>query len=249
MLVENKINVRNLSVAYQGKKALEEIEVSINPKKITGIIGPNGAGKSTFMKALLEMIPKQSGVIRFADKTVRQVRQEIAYVAQRNELDLSFPIDVLGVVLLGTYPLLSIGQRPGKKEKERAKQALKKVRMEAYETRQISELSGGQLQRIFIARALAQGATWIFLDEPFVGIDAVSEKKIFAILKEMREEGKTIIIVHHDLHKVEEYFDDVILLNKQLVAVGPVDQVFTADNLQLAYGEVIGQLVKGEKNV
>ena len=240
------ISIKQLTVAYQGKLALKEIEVAIQSKKITGIIGPNGAGKSTFIKAVLELIPKLSGDIIFGEHSLKEARKKIAYVEQRNELDLSFPIDVLGVVLLGTYPSLKLGQRPGKKEKVQAKQALKKVGMEMYEKRQISELSGGQLQRVFIAKALTQKAEWIFLDEPFVGIDAVSEKKIFSILQELQAEGKTIVIVHHDLHKVEEYFDEVILLNKQLVAAGPVLETFTSENLKIAYGEVIGQLVKGE---
>ena len=241
------IEIQNISAAYQGKSALEAIDLNIQPKQITGIIGPNGAGKSTLMKAILELIPKRSGEIFFGGQPIRKVRKQIAYVEQRNELDLSFPIDVSGVVLLGTYPSLKIGQRPGKKEKMRAKQALEKVGMSDYEKRQISELSGGQLQRVFLARALAQGAEWIFLDEPFVGIDAVSEKKIFSLLKELKKSGKTIIIVHHDLHKVEEYFDELILLNKTLIASGPVAKTFTSENLQAAYGEVIGQLVKGEE--
>lgn len=241
------INIQQLTVAYQGKLALNEVDVMIQPKKITGIIGPNGAGKSTFMKAILALIPKVSGEISFGDSLLKEARKKIAYVEQRNELDLSFPIDVLGVVLLGTYPSLRLGQRPGKKEKERAQQALEKVGMASYGKRQISELSGGQLQRVFIARALAQQAEWIFLDEPFVGIDAVSEKKIFSILKELKAAGKTIIIVHHDLHKVTEYFDEVILLNQQLIAAGPVATTFTSENLKIAYGEVIGQLVKGAK--
>lgn len=239
------IEIQSLSAAYQGKLALKAINLKIQQKQITGIIGPNGAGKSTLMKAILELIPKQSGEIFFGGQSINKVRKQVAYVEQRSELDLSFPIDVLGVVLLGTYPSLNIGQRPGKKEKIRAKQALEKVGMSEYEKRQISELSGGQLQRIFLARALAQGAEWIFLDEPFVGIDAVSEKKIFSLLKELKKSGKTIVIVHHDLHKVAEYFDDVILLNKVLIASGPVSEVFTSKNLQVAYGEVIGQLVKG----
>lgn len=242
---EASINIQQLTVAYQGKLALNEVDVMIQPKKITGIIGPNGAGKSTFMKAILALIPKVSGEISFGGSLLKEARKKIAYVEQRNELDLSFPIDVLGVVLLGTYPSLRLGQRPGKKE--RAHQALEKVGMASYAKRQISELSGGQLQRVFIARALAQQAEWIFLDEPFVGIDAVSEKKIFAILKELKAAGKTIIIVHHDLHKVTEYFDEVILLNQQLIAAGPVATTFTSENLKIAYGEVIGQLVKGAK--
>ncbi|MDQ8272048.1 metal ABC transporter ATP-binding protein [Enterococcus faecium] len=239
------IVIQDLSAAYQGKTVLKTINLTINPQKITGIIGPNGAGKSTFMKSLLELIPATTGKVTFSGQPVNSVRKKIAYVEQRSKLDLSFPIDVLGVVLLGTYPSLRIGQRPGKKEKERARQALKKVGMEEYAKRQISELSGGQLQRVFIARALAQGAEWIFLDEPFVGIDALSERKIFDILQELKNSGKTILIVHHDLHKVEEYFDEVILLNKQLIASGPVQEVFTSKNLQLAYGEIIRHLVKG----
>ena len=218
------IVIQDLSAAYQGKTVLKTINLTINPQKITGIIGPNGAGKSTFMKSLLELIPATTGKVTFSGQPVNSV---------------------LGVVLLGTYPSLRIGQRPGKKEKERARQALKKVGMEEYAKRQISELSGGQLQRVFIARALAQGAEWIFLDEPFVGIDALSERKIFDILQELKNSGKTILIVHHDLHKVEEYFDEVILLNKQLIASGPVQEVFTSKNLQLAYGEIIRHLVKG----
>ena len=228
------IVIQDLSAAYQGKTVLKTINLTINPQKITGIIGPNGAGKSTFMKSLLELIPATTGKVTFSGQPVNSVRKKIAYVEQRSELDLSFPIDVLGVVLLGTYPSLRIGQRPGKKEKERARQALKKVGMEEYAKRQISELSGGQLQRVFIARALAQGAEWIFL-----------ERKIFDILQELKNSGKTILIVHHDLHKVEEYFDEVILLNKQLIASGPVQEVFTSKNLQLAYGEIIRHLVKG----
>lgn len=239
------IAIQDLSAAYQGKTVLKTINLTIKSQKITGIIGPNGAGKSTFMKALLELIPASTGKVTFSGQPVKSVRKKIAYVEQRSELDLSFPIDVLGVVLLGTYPSLRIGQQPGKKEKERARQALKKVGMEDYAKRQISELSGGQLQRVFIARALAQGAEWIFLDEPFVGIDALSERKIFDILQELKNSGKTILIVHHDLHKVEEYFDEVVLLNKQLIASGPVQEVFTSKNLQLAYGEIIGHLVKG----
>ena len=241
------ISVENLSVAYQGKIALKNISLTIQSEKMTGIIGPNGAGKSTFMKSLLELIPKSSGTVTFSGQSVKEVRKKIAYVEQRSAMDLSFPIDVFGVVLLGTYPSLRIGKRPGKLEKERATQALVKVGMEKFANRQISELSGGQLQRVFIARALTQGAEWIFLDEPFVGIDAVSEKKIFSILQELRAAGKTILIVHHDLHKVTEYFDEVILLNRELIAAGMVQETFTSNNLQLAYGEVIGQLVKGEQ--
>ncbi|EPH93204.1 putative manganese transport system ATP-binding protein MntA [Enterococcus faecalis 13-SD-W-01] len=231
-----KINVENLTVSYHKQPVFEQLSVEIAPHKLTGIIGPNGAGKSTFMKALLGLVPKNDGKITLGGKPLRTYQKEIAYIEQRTKLDTSFPIDVFGVVLMGTYPSLKIGRRPRKQEKERAKQALEKVGMEDYAKRQIGELSGGQLQRVLIARALVQEAQWLFLDEPFAGIDAVSEKLIFDLLKELKEEGKSIVIVHHDLHKVADYFDDVILLNKGVVAYGSVPETFTLKNLNQAYG-------------
>jgi ABC-type Mn2+/Zn2+ transport system ATPase subunit len=235
---KQKINVENLTVSYHKQPVFENLAVEIAPHKLTGILGPNGAGKSTFMKALLGLVPKNAGKITLGDQPLRTYQKEIAYIEQRTKMDTSFPIDVFGVVLMGTYPSLKIGRRPGKTEKERAKQALIKVGMENYAKRQIGELSGGQLQRVLIARALVQEAQWLFLDEPFAGIDAVSEKLIFDLLRELKEEGKSIVIVHHDLHKVSDYFDDVILLNKGVIAYGPVSETFTLKNLNQAYGMI-----------
>ncbi|MBU5365147.1 metal ABC transporter ATP-binding protein [Enterococcus devriesei] len=238
------IRVKDLTVAYRGKIALKKVNVTLSPGKLTGIVGPNGAGKSTLMKGILELVPTQSGTILYGADKLKKQRKKIAYVEQRQDIDLSFPIDVFGVVLFGTYPHLKLFQRPGKKEKAFASDCLAKVGLSEFAERQISELSGGQLQRVFIARALAQQAEWILLDEPFAGIDATSEKIIIELLKELRDEGKSIVIVHHDLHKVTDYFDEVILLNKGLIASGPVNQTYTTKNMEKTYGSEITQMLQ-----
>ena len=240
------IQVDNLSVNYAGNKAIHDIDLTIPTGHITGIIGPNGAGKSTLVKSLLGLIDYQ-GTVTFGEKKLKQVQKNIAYVEQRQELDLSFPINVFDTVLLGTYPKLGLIKRPGKKEKQLAQEALETVDMQDYSHRQIGELSGGQLQRVFIARAIAQQPDWFFLDEPFVGIDVVSEEVIVKVLKKLRDEGKSMVIVHHDLSKVTEYFDYLILLNKTVSAFGPVEQVFKKNNLSAIYGASFVDLVSGGK--
>ncbi|WP_321387316.1 metal ABC transporter ATP-binding protein [uncultured Enterococcus sp.] len=246
--MNNNIWIDNLSVAYQGKQAIQAVDLVLREKKLTGIIGPNGAGKSTLMKAALGLITKSSGDVTYLNQPLKNNQRRVAYVEQRQNADLSFPIDVFGVVLLGTYPKVGLIRRPGKKEKELAWHCLEKVGMTEFAKRQIGELSGGQLQRVFIARALAQEADWFFLDEPFVGIDASSERTIIDLLKQLRNEGKSIVIVHHDLHKVNDYFDDLVLLNKQVIAYGEVAQTFTAENLQRGYGEEITEMLRmGER--
>lgn len=187
------------------------------------------------------------GTVTFWGNKLKYVQKDIAYVEQRQDLDLSFPISVFDTVLLGTYPKLGLIKRPGKKEKKLAKEALETVDMLAFSQRQISELSGGQLQRVFIARAIAQQPDWFFLDEPFVGIDLVSEEVIVKVLKKLRDEGKSMVIVHHDLSKVTKYFDHLIMLNKSVIADGPVDQVFKQDNLSSIYGNSFFDLAIGGK--
>ncbi|MGO2082614.1 metal ABC transporter ATP-binding protein [Vagococcus sp.] len=241
--MDEEILVNHLSVAYQNKLALEDVSLTIVPGKITGIIGPNGAGKSTLIKSIVGLIKKESGHVTLANQAIDHFRKQIAYVEQRSEIDLTFPIRVKEVVLLGTYPKLGLFKRPGKKEKTKVMECLKQVKMEEFADRQIGNLSGGQLQRVFIARALAQEAEIIFLDEPFVGIDMVSEKVIVDLLKELKAAGKTIIIVHHDLHRTREYFDQLIILNKYLVASGPVEEVFTTRLIQKAYGDSMGEII------
>lgn len=242
-LTSKPIEVSNMTVAYQHKKAIENVSVSIEPGKITGIIGPNGAGKSTLLKAMIGLIKTESGEVTISGKPLDVIRKKIAYVEQRSAIDLTFPIKVDEVVLLGTFPNLGLFRRPKKAQKEKVVECLKQVKMEDFSNRQIGNLSGGQLQRVFIARALAQEADIIFLDEPFVGIDMVSEKVIVDLLKELRNQGKTIVIVHHDLHKTREYFDNLIILNKQLVAAGSVETTFVTKNIQAAYGDTMGEIV------
>lgn len=239
----NTITINNLSVRYQGQLALKNISLTIPAGKITGIIGPNGAGKSTFLKGMLGLVQSESDLVNIGSIHLKDEKKRIAYVEQRSLLDLSFPINVLEVVLLGSYPKLGLFKRPGKQEKNEALKALETVKLADFEKRQIGELSGGQLQRVFIARVLTQDADIIILDEPFVGIDMTSEKVIIDILKELRDSGKTIIIVHHDLHKVSYYFDEIIILNKTLIANGPVSTTFTNKNIRKAYGDSMGDII------
>lgn len=233
--MDTAIEVNNLSVSYHSCLALKNINFSINKGNLVGIVGPNGAGKSTLIKAILGLIKKDYGTIKIFNKDVKNVRKRLAYVPQRNDIDWDFPITVLDTVLIGTYPKLGIWRRPRRAEKEWAYKCLQQVGMDNCSHKQIGELSGGQQQRIFLARALAQQADMFFLDEPFVGVDIASEEMIIRILKQLRDDGKTIFVVHHDLTTVTKYFDQLILLNKQLIKYGPVEDVFTKKFITKAY--------------
>ena len=229
------IKVKHLSASYYGNEVLKDISFEFSKGKIVGIVGPNGAGKSTMIKAILGLIPKDKGDVEIDGESIHKARKRVAYVPQRNDLDWDFPINVLDTVILGTYPRLGLLKKPGKKEKEKALRALEKVGMTEFQKRQIGELSGGQQQRIFLARALVQDADLFFLDEPFVGIDNKSETTIMEILNELKSLGKTIFVVHHDLSKVETYFDELILLNKEIIETGKVEKVFVEENIARAY--------------
>ncbi len=229
------IEVNNLNVSYFGNKALKDISFSFDTGNLIGVIGPNGAGKSTLIKAMLHLIPIESGNTTINDQPIKQIRHKIAYVPQRSNIDWDFPITVIDTVLLGTYPNLKLFRRPGKVEKEWAHHCLEKVGMQDYYKRQIAELSGGQQQRVFLARALAQKADLFFLDEPFVGIDVASEKMIIQVLQDLRDQGHTVMVVHHDLSKVEAYFDELILLNKEVIESGPVQKVIQPETMTKAY--------------
>ena len=229
------VKVEDLTIAYYSKPVVWDVDLNIKKGKLTAILGPNGAGKSTLLKAILNLIPISSGKILFFDKTYKEFRKNISYVPQSESVDWDFPTDVLDVVMMGTYGKLGWIKRAGKKEKELSLEALKKLGMEEYVDRQISDLSGGQQQRVFLSRALVQDSEIYFLDEPLKGVDAKTEKEIMRILKELRDSGKTIVVVHHDLRTVEEYFDDVVLLNKLVVASGSVKDVFIEENINKAY--------------
>jgi manganese/zinc/iron transport system ATP- binding protein len=233
---ELAVNVTDLTVAYKDKPVLWDIDLEIPQKTLMAIVGPNGAGKTTLIKAILGLVRKAAGQVLIHGKPYRKQHQLVGYVPQRGSVDWDFPTSVLDVVVMGSYGSLGWIRRPGKKEKHEAMQALEKVRMEKYCDRQISQLSGGQQQRVFLARALVQDAMVYFMDEPFQGVDATTERAIITILKELKDSGRAVAVVHHDLQTVPEYFDWVTLLNVRRIASGPVKEVFTEDNLRMAYG-------------
>lgn len=231
------IETQNLQVSYNNDVlALENVSLKIEGPTITGIIGPNGAGKSTLLKAILNIIDF-GGKALINDNEAKKELSNVAYVEQKSDIDYTFPIKVRECVSLGTYAHLGLFQKVGKKQWEQVDEALEKVNLKEYGNRQISELSGGQFQRVLMARCLVQNADYIFLDEPFVGIDSVSEQIIMETLGTLKDQGKTILIVHHDLSKVRDYFDHLIILNKKLLVSGKTDEVFNQTNLRKAYGE------------
>ena len=233
---QKAIQVTDLTVAYQDKPVLWDIDLHVPPGVLLSIVGPNGAGKTTLIKAILGLVRPAAGNVLIYDKPYEAQRRIVGYVPQRGSVDWDFPTSVLDVVMMGRYGTLGWIRRPGKKERELAMQALEKVGMEAYTTRQISQLSGGQQQRVFLARALVQDATVYLMDEPFQGVDATTERAIVTLLQELRADGKTVVVVHHDLQTVADYFDWVMLLNIRRIASGPVDEAFTPDNLRETYG-------------
>ena len=230
------VSIHDMTVAYHRKPVLWDIDYAAPEGALVGIVGPNGAGKSTLIKACLDLVPRASGSVRFYGKPYRQVRQQVGYVPQRESVDWDFPASALDVVTMGRYGRIPWCVPPRKKDREYARACLEHVGMIDYAERQISKLSGGQQQRVFLARALAQDAKVYFMDEPFAGVDASTETAIVALLRELRTQGKTVLVVHHDLQTVLEYFDHVLLLNMRIVAAGVTEEVFTPEALQKTYG-------------
>jgi manganese/zinc/iron transport system ATP- binding protein len=242
---DSAFEVNQLSVNYEKTPVLWDISFSIPKGILVGIIGPNGAGKSTLIKTAMGLQKPIGGSVSFFGSTLKKNRQRVAYVPQRESVDWDFPITVLELVMMGSYGVLGLFRYPGKSQKEKAIAILKKVGLLEYAKRQISQLSGGQQQRVFIARALMQDADLYFMDEPFAGIDFATSKAIWQLLSTLRNEGKTIIVVHHDLTSVKEYFDWVVMLNMRLVGYGPVKDIFTNEMVHKTYGqshELFGEL-------
>lgn len=235
-MTEVAIDVHDLSIAYGQKPVLWDVDVNFPVASLAAVVGPNGAGKSTLLKGILGLVPAASGQVRILNQPVTRMRQRIAYVPQRESVDWDFPVSVLDVVLMGRYGKLGWFRRPGREDKNAAARCLDMVGMLPLASRQISQLSGGQQQRVFLARALAQEADVYLMDEPFAGVDAATERAIIEILRTLRQQGKTVIAVHHDLQTIREYFDWVVLLNLHLIAAGPVAQVYTPENLHKTYG-------------
>lgn len=230
------VDVHNITVSYSGAPVLWDLDFELPTGILAGIIGPNGSGKTTLLKTIMGIIKPVSGNVKIFASNIDKVRGKIAYVPQRETVDWEFPISVMEVVLMGRYSEKNIFRRTTKADKEIAREALESVGMLEFKNRQISELSGGQQQRVFIARALTQKADLYFMDEPFAGVDMATEKTILQILLRLKDEGKTVLIVHHDLRTVREYFDYTILLNTRLVAAGNTPEVLTEKNLNDAYG-------------
>jgi len=230
------LKIEDLTVAYRDKPVLWDVDVEVPTGVLMAIVGPNGAGKTTLIKAVMDLIRPIAGYIRILGKAYSENRDLVGYVPQRNSVDWDFPTTVLDVGMMGTYGILGWLRRPGRAQRDQAFAALEMVGMGTFANRQISQLSGGQQQRVFLARALVQQAEVYFMDEPFQGVDATTERAIVTLLQNLREAGKTVVVVHHDLQTVSEYFDWVTLLNVRCIASGPVDKVFTDKNLRLAYG-------------
>jgi manganese/zinc/iron transport system ATP- binding protein len=236
------VEIHDMTVAYHRRPVLWDVDLTIEQPSLVGIVGPNGAGKSTLIKAALGLVPLASGSVQLFGRPAERQRQLAGYVPQRESVDWDFPVSVLDVVLMGTYGRLGWFRRPGRAERDWAMECLRHVGLADFARRQIGQLSGGQQQRTFLARALAQRAEIYFMDEPMAGVDAATERVIFSLLRELRDAGKTVLVVHHDLRTVPVYFDQVVLLNMRLVACGPTKHVFTNENLRKTYGGRLGIL-------
>ena len=240
------LHVEDLTVSYQGKPVLWDVDVDIPPGVMCAVVGPNGAGKSTFVKSVLGLDSPTAGHVRLYGAPYDRMRRQVGYVPQRSAVDWDFPTTALDVVQMGRYGHLGWFRRPGRRERELAMDALARVGLADLAERQIARLSGGQQQRVFLARALVQDADVYFLDEPMAGVDAPTERAIVDLLQELRDAGRTLIVVHHDLSTVRDYFDWLVVLNVRVIAQGPVDRVYTAANLRRAYVGQIALIERGE---
>jgi len=230
------LEIHDLTAGYHKKPVLWGIDLQEPKGKLVGIVGPNGAGKSTLIKAIMGLVPPSSGWVKIFGKPYNENRRRVGYVPQRESVDWDFPVTVMDVVMMGRYGHVGWFKRPKKADREIARDCLDKVKMLPFAKRQISNLSGGQQQRVFLARALAQESDIYFMDEPFAGVDAATETAIIALLHELREKGKTLLVVHHDLPTARNYFDQLLLLNMRVVAYGETEKVFTYELLQKTYG-------------
>ena len=226
---------KHLTVNYEDHPVLFDVSFTIPRGKLVGMIGPNGAGKSTLIKAATGLVKASSGEIKFFGESFKKMRKKIAYVPQRSSVDWDFPITAEELVMMGKYGTLGLFKRPSKEDRLELMRTLETLGMLPFRKRQISKLSGGQQQRLFIARALMQNPELFLLDEPFAGVDLCTERLLIEVLKDLARQGKTLLVVHHDLCSVREYFDHIVLLNTSLVASGEVQQVFTEENISRTY--------------
>lgn len=230
------ISVKNLTIAYNDKPVLWDNNIDFVKNSITAIVGPNGAGKSTLLKGILGLKKILSGKIEIEGKNLKDLKKEIAYIPQSSSVNWDFPTTVFDVVLMGRYVHCGWIKRPNKIDKKKALDAIEKIGLSQYRDRQISQLSGGQKQRVFIARAIASDANIYFMDEPLAGVDKKTEGIIMEFLRDSQKMGKTSIVVHHDLNTIKKYFDHLVIINKRIIAQGLVTNVFTSENIEMAFG-------------
>ena len=236
MMNSPALELHDLTVSYAKKPVLYGVDVQVPQGALVGIIGPNGAGKSTMIRAIMGLLPLSSGWVQIFGESFEKARHRVGYVPQREQVDWDFPVNVMDVVMMGRYGRLGWLKRPTREDRHIAEESLEKVGMLPFRNRQIANLSGGQQQRVFLARALAQQSDLYLMDEPFAGVDATTERAIISLLRDLKEQGKTILVVHHDLTTAKEYFDHLMLLNMRLVAFGKTEDIFTVDLLQKTYG-------------
>jgi manganese/zinc/iron transport system ATP- binding protein len=236
MMNSPALELHDLTVSYAKKPVLYGVDVQVPQGALVGIIGPNGAGKSTMIRAIMGLLPLSSGWVQIFGESFEKARHRVGYVPQREQVDWDFPVNVMDVVMMGRYGRLGWLKRPTREDRRIAEESLEKVGMLPFRNRQIANLSGGQQQRVFLARALAQQSDLYLMDEPFAGVDATTERAIIALLRDLKDQGKTILVVHHDLTTAKEYFDHLMLLNMRLVAFGKTEDIFNVDLLQKTYG-------------
>lgn len=237
MLAADKpVAVEQLTVTYGGRPAIRDVTWTSPPSGLVAIIGPNGAGKSTLLKAILGLVPKAAGQVSIHGQPVEAKRGDIAYVPQRSAVDWDFPATALDVVAMGLYRRIGWLRPVRRAHREKAREHLGTVGLADFADRQIGALSGGQQQRVFIARALAQEASIYMLDEPFAGVDAVTERIMLDIFRGLRSNGALVICVQHDLAAVRTVFDHVLLINGQVIAAGPTEATFTSESIARTYG-------------
>ena len=248
--MEKAIEIRDLSVAYDRRRAVEGVTLSVPGGAMVGIVGPNGGGKSTLLKALLGLVPKERGEVEVRGRPVdRRALRLVGYVPQREDVDWNFPVSAFDVVMMGRVPSMKLLRRPTARDKELVWEALRTVGMEKFADTRIGEFSGGQQQRVFLARALAQEAEVLLLDEPVSGVDAPSQHEIFDLLRGLQGAGKTVIVTTHDLSCVAERFDLALLLNRRIVAFGRPEEVFTPELLNETYQSHLMVLKVGDRTV
>lgn len=238
------VEAHNLTIVYGRKPALWNVDFELPEKQVIGIMGPNGSGKSTLLKSIMGVVEPTSGFTKVYDQELSEVRDRVSYVPQRQDIDWDFPASVWDIVSMGRFQKRGLFKKLTAEDKDIITESLEKVNMLGFSKRQISQLSGGQQQRVFLARAIAQQGDLFLMDEPFAGVDIATEEMIISLLKEMKTAGKTLVIVHHDLHTAQSYFDHLVLLNTRLVASGPTQDVFTDQILTDTYGGKLTTIAK-----